>query len=141
MTEVSKGHETYWSEARAVLTTLGFRGLTDFAAQAGISPMTAEKILGLRSSKHCGGIFPRKAILVHEVLHSAYLSRHELRGPQRAFIKDWVSRWKKYIMRRIHVEKPGKWVLVDRKSINAREERHRVVERQTLASLKRLEWR
>lgn len=98
------------SEARGILILLGFDGVWDFAKRAGINHDTAGQLLGTVKVKH-----KKKHNLVvqaHEALHSAYMQhRAVMSSPKLAYIKDWVKRWKQWVLDEVlWLESPGRVV-------------------------------
>lgn len=97
------------TEARAVMVILGFKGVNDFAARAGVNHETAANLLGTSDARY-GRKRHRIVIQVHEALHTAYLDcKAELGSGTRAFVRDWAKRWKKFVLaEKLWLESPGK---------------------------------
>jgi len=85
------------SEPRCILVLLGFNGVRDFAKKVGMNHQTASGIIG-------ASLFKNRAqytliIKAMEAMNSAYLNRRViLNRAARAYIKDWVKRWKKFAL-------------------------------------------
>ena len=83
------------SEPRCILVLLGFNGVRDFAKKIGMNHQTASGIIG-------ASLFKNRAqhtviIKAMEALNSAYLNRRGiLNRAAKAYIKDWIKRWKKF---------------------------------------------
>ena len=114
------------SEARGILILLGYDGVWDYAKRAGINHGTAGELLGTVRLKN------RKkhnlVVKAHEALHSAYMDgRAEMSKAKRAYIRDWVKRWRKWVIAEaLWLTSAGK--VVDDKSLS--EERRRLRKQQ-----------
>ena len=114
---------------------LGFRGVVDFAAQAGIGHGTATSLL--YNPKH-GHRFA-SVIRVYSALHAAY---HEVpaTAAQRALIKDFTRRWVAMAMERVVFEVPLAWKDVSPRERRARLRRERRVRAAAWTAIKSLKW-
>ncbi len=129
------------SEARCILVLLGFDGVLDFSKKTGINHQTAGEIVGTvvqKYNKHYPVI-----IQAHEALNSAYLDRRAmLSKAARAYIKDWVKRWKKFVLDTlVHNESIGK-TRIDSKEVNRKQaaDRRKKVKAALKFTLDSLKW-
>ncbi len=90
--------------ARAVLEILGFEGLMDFSARAGVNHKTVGELLGiykLISRKHHVMI-----IAVNDALHTAYCEkRNDLDKVSQVFVCAWAKRWQDDVIQNKWYEK------------------------------------